>query len=137
LRRALRLALGPLLLAGLLAAEEPKLAGAPGGPRLVVEPTAFDFGRTQPRKTLQKEFRLRNLGTEDLVIEGVTTTCGCTVADGYGKVVKPGASTGLRVSLTTGAATGRLSRSVLVRTNDPVRPRVELKVEATVVAGGR
>jgi hypothetical protein len=102
------------------------------GPRIAVEPTVFDFGKAQQEKTLEKEFTVRNLGTDDLVIESVSTTCGCTVAEGYSKVIKPGASTPLRVKLQTRTTFGRLSRSVLIKSNDPSGRPLELKVEATV-----
>lgn len=122
-----------LLLAGApsaAVAEEP--APAQRGPRISVDPTVFDFGKAQQEKTLEKEFTVRNLGNEDLVIESVSTTCGCTVAEGYSKVIKPGSSTPLRVKLQTRTSFGRLSRSVLIKSNDPSGRPLELKVEATV-----
>jgi len=102
------------------------------GPRIAVEPTVFDFGKALQEKTLEKEFTVRNLGNEDLVIESVSTTCGCTVAEGYSKLIKPGASTPLRVKLQTRTSFGKLSRSVLIKSNDPSGRPLELKVEATV-----
>jgi hypothetical protein len=106
------------------------------GPRISIEPESFDFGRTVQNKTLEKEFTIRNFGSEDLVIENVSTTCGCTVASGYAKTVKPGGKTPLTVRLETRAYTGHLTRSVMVRSNDSATNLVELKVEATVVAEG-
>jgi hypothetical protein len=132
-----------LLLAGAsgLALAQPPAPQAPGAatksvpdraPRIAVEPAVFDFGKAQQEKTLEKEFMVRNLGNEDLVIESVSTTCGCTVAEGYSKVIKPGGSTPLRVKLQTRTTSGRLSRSVLIKSNDPSGRPLELKVEATV-----
>jgi len=109
-----------------------KTSPAAAAPRLVVEPESFDFGKAQQEKTLEKEFRVRNLGAADLVIEEVVTTCGCTVAEGYAKVVKPGGSTPLRVKLQTRSSVGKLARSVLVKSNDPAGRPVEIKVEAQV-----
>jgi hypothetical protein len=106
-------------------------ANAPA-PRIVVEPATFDFGKAQQEKTLEKEFRIRNLGAADLVIAEVVTTCGCTVAEGYAKVVKPGGSTPLRVKLQTRNTSGKLARSVLVKSNDPSGRPLEIKVEALV-----
>ena len=113
-----------------------RLGGARG---IAVEPAAFDFGKVQPEKTLEKEFVLRNLGDADLVIENVSTTCGCTVAGGYSKVVKPGGSTPLRVTLHDAAPTfGRLSSSGAHRVERSARtPRSSSKVEATVGAPAR
>jgi uncharacterized protein DUF1573 len=115
------------------AAQPGTTQGAPArAPRIAVEPTVFDFGKAQQEKTLEKEFTVRNLGNADLVIESVSTTCGCTVAEGYSTVIKPGASTPMRVKLQTRTTFGRLSRSVLIKSNDPSGRPLELKVEATV-----
>jgi hypothetical protein len=124
-----------LVLAGAASAtaQQAAPAAAPArAPRISVDPTVFDFGKAQQEKTLEKEFTVRNLGNEDLVIESVSTTCGCTVAEGYSKVIKPGSSTPMRVKLQTRTTVGRLSRSVLIKSNDPSGRPLELKVEATV-----
>jgi hypothetical protein len=101
-------------------------------PRIAVEPMTHDFGTLLPMRTVQKEFTIRNVGKKDLVILGVSTTCGCTVAEMETTVIKPGHTTPLKVNLETRGAKGRLARSVLVRSNDPVRAVVEVKIQATV-----
>jgi hypothetical protein len=128
------LALSAVLLAATLGgADEVKPAPA-GGPRIAVEPSTFDFGKAVQNKTLQKEFSIKNYGDADLVLDSVSTSCGCTVADGYTKVVKPGQSTHLNVSLQTRTSTGKLQKSVLIKSNDPTKSLFELKLEATVAA---
>jgi hypothetical protein len=122
-----------LALAPVLRGEEAKKAPPAKGPRISVEPASFDFGRALPHKTLEKEFSIRNFGSEDLLIENVSTTCGCTVAENsYAKVIKPGGSTQLRVRLETRDYRGRIERRVLIRSNDPAASLTELKVEVTV-----
>jgi hypothetical protein len=103
-------------------------------PRIAGDPVSFDFGKALQNKTLHKDFVLRNLGAADLEISRVSTTCGCTAALADSTVIKPGASTTLRVDLQTRTYTGRLERKILVESNDPKSP-LELKVQATVVAG--
>ncbi|HWW95436.1 MAG TPA: DUF1573 domain-containing protein [Vicinamibacteria bacterium] len=110
-----------------------KTEAAPKGPKIRVEPTTFDFGKAVPNKTLEKEFSLRNFGNEDLVIENVSTTCGCTAALMDSKVIKPGATTPLRVSLQTREYSGKVERTILVRSNDPTTALLEIKVQVTVV----
>lgn len=136
--------LGALALVSLLAvplgAGEPSPASSAGpGPRITVEPQSFDFGQALQNRTLSKEFTVKNFGATDLVIERVTTTCGCTTAplEEKNKVIKPGGSTPLRVSLQTRESTGTMSRSVLIKSNDPEKGFYEIKVQATVVAAGR
>jgi len=106
------------------------------GPRIRVEPQSFDFGQALQNKTLSKEFSIKNFGSADLVIERVTTTCGCTTAplDDKDKVIKPGSSTPLMVKLQTRDSTGLMSRSVLIKSNDPEKGFYEIKIQATVVA---
>jgi len=123
----------PVLFGAILLAAATAGAQEPGaGPRLVVEPSAFDFGNSLPGKTLEKQFVLRNVGSADLVIESVDPTCGCTITEGWSKVVKAGGKTTLRVSLKTPTSPGRTEKSVFIRTND--KTPVELKVATTVVA---
>ena len=130
MRRAC-LILAAVLVAATLRASDAKPASA-GGPRMSVEPPSFDFGKAIQNKTLQKEFSIKNFGDADLVLDSVSTSCGCTVAEGYSKVVKPGASTHLLVSLQTRTSTGKLQKSVLIKSNDPTKALYELKLEATV-----
>ena len=121
-------------------AEEKKAAAAPvpdaKGPRISVEPDRFDFGKAVQNKTLSKEFSVKNYGTEDLVIENVSTTCGCTAALLDSKVVKPGGTVPLRVTLETRSYSGKVERKILIRSNDAATSLLELKVEAMVGAAG-
>ena len=123
-----------LVASGATAATEDPKPAATGGARIAVEPSSFDFGKAIQNKTLQKEFQIRNFGDADLVLDSVTTSCGCTVAEGYSKVVKPGQSTHLQVSLQTRTSSGKLQKSVLIKSNDPTKGLYELKLEATVAA---
>jgi hypothetical protein len=107
---------------------------SPAGPRLSVEPPAFDFGRTQQQRVLSKQFRLRNFGDRALVIGEIQTDCGCTAAllETPHRTLAPGAATTLDVRFETRDAVGSVRRHVLIRSNDPVRKVLELKLEADV-----
>jgi hypothetical protein len=128
-RRLALLAAAALLMAAAGAEEKPAAA-----PRIRVEPESFDFGKALPGKTLRKEFTLRNFGDAELVIESVSTTCGCTAALAADRHVKPGGSTPLRVTLETRSSSGKVERQVLVRSNDPKTPLLQVRVSATVEA---
>jgi hypothetical protein len=103
--------------------------------RIAVEPESFDFGATLQYKTLTKEFVVRNLGSADLELIEVKTSCGCTAALSEAKVIKPGGQTPLRVTVETRAATGPVTRVVTVRSNDPGRSVLEIKLTFTAAAG--
>ncbi len=107
------------LLSAALAPDAPAPAASPAAaPRIVVEPASFDFGAIKPAHVVEKEFVLRNNGRADLRIDS-------------------GASTTFRVRLTTPEPAGRLQRNVLVKSNDPAQPTLEVKIEALVVAPRR
>jgi hypothetical protein len=101
-------------------------------PRIVIEPTSFDFGSVRPDKAVEKEFLLRNHGRASLVIDSIATSCGCTAALTDTKVVKPGGSTPLRVKLVAPEEPGRLQKSILVKSNDPAHPALEVTITAVV-----
>ena len=126
-----------LLVAALLAAACAGGASRAGGARLSAEPSSFDFGNVLPEKTLQRDIVLRNVGGAALVINDVSTTCNCTVVGGYARTLATGASTSLRVELTTPRLPGPLEQAITIETNDPDQPRVEVKVRATVMGSGR
>jgi hypothetical protein len=118
------------LLAAIVSADE-----KPAGPRIRVEPARFDFGNALPDKALRKDFTIRNFGDATLVIESVSTSCGCTAALPEERRVEPGGSTLLRVTLETRRYSGKVERRVIVRSNDPKAPFAEVRVSVTVGAG--
>ncbi len=127
---------GGLLVALALAAPSFSQEKPAAAPRIRVEPEAFDFGKALPDKALRKEFTLRNFGDAELVIEGVTTTCGCTAAISAKTRLEAGGSTQLTVTLETRAYKGKLERQVLVRSNDPKTPLLTVRVSATIEKPG-
>ena len=129
---------GPVVVAGLpSSADQDKSDPSPDAPRIAVEPPSFDFGKVLPGKAVSRAFAIRNFGKQDLIVDSVTTSCGCTVTDPappVKMVLKPGANQPLRVTLTTPANAGPISKSVLVHSNDPDHASFEIKLLATVVA---
>ena len=109
------------------------LHGAEAAPRLSLDPESWDFGRTLKNRVIEKQFTLRNVGDANLVIEKISTTCGCAAALLNEKTLAPGKSAVLRVTFDTRAFEGRVERKVLLRSNDRSRDPLEIKLQATVV----
>jgi hypothetical protein len=111
----------------------PAASPSPAVPRIAVEPPSFDFGTLKPRGVVQREFVVRNLGRADLVIEAIVSSCNCAaILEETPQTLKPGARTPMRVRLTAPAETGKLQKSVLIKSNDPAHPSLEVKIEAQV-----
>ena len=111
----------------------PALAGAEQAPRIAVEPDQFDFGAVRQHSRVSKPFRIRNFGSRPLSIERISASCGCSAWQLEEGEIAPGQSTELRVSLDTRDDVGRVERTVLIESNDPERPKLLIRLYATVV----
>ncbi len=74
------------------------------GPRIALEPARVDFGRVLQHKTLTRRILIRNLGDQDLLIQGVGSTCDCALGLTEGARIPPGRSAPLRILLRTGSS---------------------------------
>lgn len=96
-----------------------------------VDQTEYDFGTFPMAEKQVCTFRLTNTGNSLLVIQDVTTSCGCTKVE-YGKEpVRSGESLELKVSYEA-EESGRFSKVVTVYANvesSPVRLRITGNVE--------
>lgn len=96
-----------------------------------VDRTEHNFGTFSMAEKQECTFRLSNTGKSLLVIQDVTTSCGCTKVE-YGKEpVRPGESIELKVSYEA-EESGRFSKVITVYANvksSPVRLRIMGDVE--------
>jgi len=102
------------------------------GPRLEIEPSQHDFGNVRQDQKLVYDFLVKNTGTEDLSLLRVATSCGCTAALPAERLVPPGGSTTLSVTLETRKYKGVLERSISVASNDRGRRVSTVRVKAFV-----
>ena len=91
---------------------------AKNGPVMEIEPEDYDFGGVRQDQRLVHEFTVKNVGTEDLEIRRISTSCGCAAAIPADRIVKPGESTTLEVVLETRKYKGVIDKSVSVASND-------------------
>ncbi|MDR2894479.1 MAG: DUF1573 domain-containing protein [Alistipes sp.] len=54
--------------------------------------TLVDIGRLRSGEVIRYDARLRNVGTEPLVVRNITTSCGCTSVEYTREPIAPGAS---------------------------------------------
>ncbi len=106
------------------AAKPVGLAGT-GAPKIVLEPTSWDFGQVWQEERQSLTLKVRNEGDASLVLSDVRTTCGCTVAQPERTTVPPGQMTTINVQYDTVGKQGDVSSKVILVSNDP-RPGTEL-----------
>ena len=75
--------------------ESPKTVG--NSTKVSVNQTAIDFGSFPQSEKQERSFVLTNTGNQLLVIQDVTTSCGCTKVEYSKEPVRPGASLELKV----------------------------------------
>lgn len=106
-------------------------------PEIKISPKTFDFGKVRYGDLLEHSFRLKNTGEEILEIKEVATSCACTAASSVKEQISPGEETELKVVYDTGAMSGprgrgEQERTIYIKSNDPLNPRVEAMIYAYV-----
>ena len=143
-----RLGVGALLVAGIALAQKPAeskppasaspapgkpAAAAPGksvaAPKIEISAETKDMGTVPKGQVIETDFVIKNTGGSDLVITDARPSCGCTVSN-FDKLIKPGAEGKVHTSVDTKSFAGPISKSVLVVSNDPDRPQMNLFVKA-------
>ena len=106
-------------------------------PRLVITPPSYDFGEVPADRVSEARFTVTNAGTAPLIIESISTSCGCTQATISSDTILPGESAQLDVTFDPQVhpgVTGPMFRLVYLATNDPTHPEAEIELRMNVVA---
>lgn len=89
------------------------------------------FGKVAEGEKISWQFIFENKGTVDLVLNSVTTTCGCTVPKYDTRPIPPGGKGSLEVIFDTSDRHGMQTKTISVKSNAKV-PVVLLKITAEV-----
>lgn len=113
------------------------LASCSGGvPEIVLERSEMDIGEVTNGELRNINIEVRNTGKRDLIIEAVTTSCGCTTAQIEPMTISPGGKGVLAITYDSGAhgpdEIGPVMRQVFIASNDPSAPEVEFRFIAEV-----
>jgi hypothetical protein len=92
-----------------------------------------DFGVVAKGEKLNATFVVKNTGAAPLEITQVRPTCGCTVAN-FDMTIAPGATGKIDAEVDTAGFNGPISKAVLVFSNDPATPQVNLVIKADIRA---
>jgi hypothetical protein len=107
------------------------LAQGAGKPKAVVTEPIKDVGFVAKGEVASHEFGIRNAGDAPLQIQEVRASCGCTATE-FDKVIAPGQTGKVRLTLDTSTFSGPVAKGVTVLTNDPAAPTIELTIRARV-----
>lgn len=132
--------IGVVLGAALLAALQGCVAAAPSGGylappsgvQLVALQEHHDFGTVDSGPVVTHTFKLKNFGPDTIDIRSVSGACGCTAILASTPTLAPGEEGGVEVALDTYKLSGEQSKTVTVRSSDPVRPDLLLTLHGFV-----
>ncbi|OJJ14287.1 hypothetical protein BKI52_43160 [marine bacterium AO1-C] len=94
-----------------------------------------NFGNVKQQSRVSTTFKITNHGKKMLHIRKSKASCGCTATRPKKMQLKPGESTTIDVTYSSGTSKGSINKSVTVITNDPVKPKTVLSIRANVQPG--
>lgn len=86
-------------------------------PAVKFDTPTYDFGRVQSGADIRHDFYFTNTGTGPLEILQVKPSCGCTVAGQHDRIVEPGQSGKIPITMSVKNASGPVSKNITILTN--------------------
>jgi len=107
-----------------------------GTSEIIFRDYQHDFGKVTEGENLSCIFTFENKGSSDLIINSVSTTCGCTIPKYDTKPIHPGGSGELEVVFDTSGKNGMQTKVITVKTNASI-PIVLLKITAEIATDNK
>jgi thiol-disulfide isomerase/thioredoxin len=101
-------------------------------PKVEFSEANHDFGELWVGGQLKHSFEVKNVGEKPLNILNVKPSCGCTLAGKYDKVIAPGATGQIPVSVDSAKLFGTFKKTIRVTTDDPLNQNATLSVAGLV-----
>jgi Protein of unknown function (DUF1573) len=108
------------------------LTALAAGPQIQVEQIDFDFGQIFQGDKVSHTFRFQNAGDEPLIIDRVSSSCGCTAALLSAKIVATGDVAEVKTTFDSTRFSGAVVKTITLHSNDPQQPLTTLLIRGTV-----
>lgn len=102
-------------------------------PQIRLAETTWDAGKVYPNDFRSKEIVIFNDGDSDLVINDLSKTCGCLVPLTSPITIQPQSQILLPVTFESGKVIGAKTRTLVISSNDPTTPQLEMTIKGEVV----
>jgi hypothetical protein len=105
----------------------------PAGPttNMTFEKSSYDFGKIKQDTQNKYKFKFKNTGSNPLIIENATGSCGCTVPEYPKEPIPPGGSGEITVEYSPGKQQGAQTKTVTITANTEPR-QIQLNISANV-----
>jgi len=101
-------------------------------PKLLVSEEKWDFGKVTRGEKPTHIFTIKNVGEENLIIEGLKESCPCIEASISNSIIQPGESAEIKVSYDTTEYKGKDEKHIHIYSNDPQVPDKRINLHAEI-----
>lgn len=91
-------------------------------PIIQIEKNYLNLGTKKSGEKVVAEINVKNTGRKELIIKEVKSTCDCIVGEMTAKRIKQNDNEKLKIYFDTKGLTGKISRSIVLITNDKYNP---------------
>jgi len=102
------------------------------GPKWECDQSRYDFGTVYAGAIIRHPFEFRNVGHQVLKVLEAKPRCSCSVAENYTRVLKPGETGRIPFRLNTAHKDGFVDEWLAIKTNDPRRPIMTIRLNGVV-----
>lgn len=113
----------------------PAVGATTAHPKIQVDKLDIDMGTVKLDDKSVAEITIANVGTQELSLRSIRTSCSCVEAFADKKELKPGASTTIKIVFDSHGRFGVENKFISIFSNDPATPIITVKIKATVVEG--
>lgn len=102
-------------------------------PKMFFEEQVYDFGKIYIGESIKHEFKFKNLGKGELIINNVKSSCGCTAALVSKNIILKDDEGEVEIKFNSGHYVGKVTKSVIVNSNDTENPKYKLTITGEVI----
>lgn len=103
-------------------------------PSFKVDKSIKEFSKVKSGQIIEESFIIRNEGLGDLKLLSVKPTCDCVTTDFTSNIIMPNNELALKVSFNTKGRSGYQRKTIVILTNDPLRPYIQLQFNGKVLS---
>jgi len=123
----------PVLIPGELKNEIATGEKSENKPEMFFEEQVYNFGKMYTGENVKHEFKFKNVGRGELTINNVKSSCGCTAALVSKNKLHKDEEGVVEVKFNSGHYVGKVTKSVVVNSNDPVNSKYKLTITGEVI----
>lgn len=106
-----------------------------GGPKINLPETVWDIGTIKIGDEAVHSFKIMNIGSDDLEITQVRSSCSCLKAEITSTRIPPNGFAEIKAAFKEDSRMGKVIKTIYIDSNDPGEPRSILRVKATTIEG--